>query len=249
MKNRLYLFLFLFASLFFRESAFANFMVTPGSATLDTTGKNTTQNFIVENLSKKELVVEVSLMERMQDNDKDGGVKVKDYSKLFKIYPKIIKVYPNKKKAILVKWIGPKDFDEEKAYFLKVSEKQIKKEKKLSTNRTEIALLIEYYLNLFVSPKSKKEKIELESSKYLEKEKAFKITLKNSGNVHYVSRGDNLILSKKDNNGNTQSKTEFSRKELMGYYGKVILPGKKRDILLLAPKNFEGNDVVIKLSE
>ena len=109
--------------------------------------------------------------------------------------------------------------------------------------------MIEYYLNLFVSPKSKKEKIELESSKYLEKEKAFKITLKNSGNVHYVSRGDNLILSKKDNNGNTQSKTEFSRKELMGYYGKVILPGKKRDILLLAPKNFEGNDVVIKLSE
>jgi hypothetical protein len=106
---------------------------------------------------------------------------------------------------------------------------------------------MEYYLNLFVVPKNRELKVEILSSEYMEKENQFKIKIRNKGNVHFVSSGK-LILIKKEKGVET-TKSDFSKDEIRGFSGKVILPGKERTLTLKAPKNFEGKDVVVKLVE
>jgi P pilus assembly chaperone PapD len=241
--------LLLFFGIIIAKPALAGYSVTPLSHTIDLDSKSRTRTFTIENPSKNDILVELNLFERKHktlESDQMEKILSKQERKLLKIYPKLVKVKPNQKKSVVVKWIGDPNLKEGKLYTIIASQRDIKKDTKKAG--AVIKFMLDYQLNIMVNPKKLVKKVSIDSYEYLSSKKQFKLTFKNEGNAPVSTTSLSLMLRKQ--NGETVTKKEsFTKKELSGFVGKLIYPGKARTSYLDAPKEFQENDVKVSLFE
>jgi P pilus assembly chaperone PapD len=241
--------LLILLGLMISNQVLANYMVSPLSHSIDLESKSRTRVFTVENSSKKEVLVEMELFEKVYKTDESDRLEKiphKKERKLFKIYPRIVKVKPNQKKSVVVKWIGDSDIPEGKLYTIVASQKELKKEP--AKIGATIKFMFNYNLAISVNPKKTIKKVKVESFEYVESKKAFKIKFKNDGNSPISTTKLSLLMEKKEGD-KIEKKETFKREELSGFNGKVIFPGKTRYVYLNAPEGFQRKDVEIKIFE
>lgn len=172
------------------------FKVSPMVQSFTPSGKDATQNFVIENTGEKILAVKISA--KLRGFDKTGK-ELREDTKDLTIYPPQFTVDPGKKRLVRVSYVGENKLEKESAYRLIVQQLPVEfkdGKQKISSETVNINFLLRYLASIYITPPEVHAKIEVEDLKISANEISF--TLHNSGGAHQVLSRAQLALREKD---------------------------------------------------
>lgn len=200
-------------------------------------GKKSAQ-FILENGSKANMAVEITVKTRKMD---DFGVETYEDTKELSVFPPQVIIPPNEKRTIRVMYNGPMDIETEKSYRVIAEQLEVKVDPKIK-DQPGIQVLMQYVAALYATPKDAKSKIRLVS--YQSTKDELTLVVANDGNRHQLLNNSSLKFTYPGGKG------EFKSGELKGMEGENVLAGRQRVFRIKTSKVIpEGAQVELKLND
>lgn len=167
------------------------FRFVPISATLAPNGAGASATFTVENDGSERVALQAETLTREIDQ---FGVETRKPTKDLSVYPPQMSLQPGEKRNIRLTWAGDRDFQDERAYRLIVSQVPVDlKKEELSKPGGQIKFLLQYIASIYVAPAQAASKISVDGFEL--KSDKLKIVFKNSGSAHRVLTGARIFLS------------------------------------------------------
>jgi fimbrial chaperone protein len=206
--NRIILLLFL--------SLFMGFKFHPMSQSIELSEKQKAVQFWLENDSDEKLGIELTVKERIMDQN---GVETLPDAKDIVVFPPQVIIPPKDKRAVRVSYSGSGELKNEKAYRVIAEQLPVKVDEK-TKRRSGIQMLMKYLAALYVTPKDAESKIAVDGVK--SEGKNILITISNKGNKHQILAKPVLTLKSND------TKHVLKEKELQGFAGENVLADSVR---------------------
>lgn len=204
------------------------FKVSPMVQSFAPSGKNATQNFVIENTGDKTLAVQVSAKARGFD---DKGNEVRNDTQDLTIYPPQFSLDPGKKRLVRVSYVGKADIKTEAAYRLIFQQLPVDfkdPKKKQNAEPVNINFLLRYLASLYVTPENTRAVLDV-SEVRIEKGTLY-FTLHNSGSAHQVLSRAQIGLREEGKEIVTHNLPEKSVEDRLG--AENLLPGMKKSYAL-----------------
>lgn len=193
-----------------------SFKFNPMSQSINLGDKQKAAQFLIENDTNEAMAVELSVKERIMDeNGKETLPDVKEMS----VFPPQMVIPPKDKRTIRVTWSGSTSFVNEKSFRVIAEQLPLKVDPK-SKNRSGIQMLMRYMAALYVTPANPESMISvtlLRSTK-----DSFEVSVENTGNTHQIMENPKLTIE------TGKKKLVFKATELAGFSGENVLAASKR---------------------
>jgi fimbrial chaperone protein len=215
-------FIFLFIPLVFA------FKFHPMSQSIELGEKQRAVQFWLENDSDEKLGIELTVTERIMD---ENGKETLPPSSELTIFPPQVIIPPKEKRAVRVTWMGEDNLKIEKAFRVIAEQLPVKVGK--TTTRSGIQMLMKYMAALYVNPANTKSDVTVVSVKNVGQK--LSVTLKNKGNRHQIIAKPVLTLK------SSSGKKILKDKEMVGLAGENVLAESQRTFLLPLGIKVENN--------
>ena len=214
------------------------FKFNPMSQSIDLAENQRAAQFLIENDTNEAMAVELSVKERIMDeNGKETLPEVKELT----VFPPQMVIPPKDKRTIRVSWSGGNSLSSEKAFRVIAEQLPLKVDQK-TKNRSGIQMLMRYMAALYVTPANATSEIstKIESST----KDGFVVLVENKGTAHQIMQNPILTIE------GAKKKWSFKASELANFAGENVLAGSKR-LFKVFSKDLIPMDgkVVLKLND
>lgn len=197
-----------------------SFAFSPMSQSIEVGSGKRGAQFLVENDSNTNTAVELTVKERVMDQD--GKETLKETSDITILPPQII-IPPGEKRTIRVNYMNKDLPAVEKNYRVIAEQLPLNVDPK-TKNQAGIKMLMKYVAALYVSPADTKSELKVIS--YSTNGEEMKLTLENTGARHQ------LLTNPKIKFLHDGKKGEIKASELPGLAGENVLAGHKRNFII-----------------
>ena len=234
------LFLFLF-SLFFAQTAWG-FELSLAESTLDLgKGVSSTTATIVNNSTT---MIAIEAGARIRRYSEDGVENFDTAAENLIMIPSQMIIPPNGEQVLNIRWTGPRDISDEKAYRLLIEYVAISEDKLkgVESQEQQAGININYRIakSFYVSPRGAKAKIELNNIRTEQREGKAVLGLffENTGTKHQIIHGLDLEVQTVTDE---KLKLSFGSEELGGSIN--FLPKEKRQVFIPTPELLTGKEI------
>lgn len=197
-------------------SLLCSFKFHPMSQSIELSEKQKAVQFWLENDSDEKLGIELTVKERVMDQN---GVETLPDTKEISVFPPQVIIPAKEKRAVRVSYSGAGDIKAEKSFRVIAEQLPVKVDDK-TKRRSGIQMLMKYMAALYVTPENAESVINVDDIK--SSEKKLLITVSNKGNKHQILAKPTLTIK----SGNT--KHVLKEKELQGFAGENVLQNSVR---------------------
>ncbi|WP_066348303.1 fimbria/pilus periplasmic chaperone [Geminocystis sp. NIES-3708] len=229
----------------------SSFLVVPTTAKLSPVGSGVTKTFLIENVSKEILAVEIYCTKR--EIDIDGNESQSLVEDDFLLYPPQIILKPGESQSVRLTWVGDPQPPQELAYWMITAQVPIpvKTEEKPETIeqqpsqgiRVNISALFNHQGAIYITPRNIKSSLVLESVSHRKNDEGkdqLVILFENKGTAHQLLRDVEIKLT---SNNNQNQSIILTKQQLNSVEGKNILAGNKRQFIIPWPQELPVGEV------
>lgn len=174
------------------------FVFSPISVSFDPSGPGATRSFQLENDSKGDMAIEVSIATRTVNLDgKEINEKTAEIENQFLIYPPQLLLKSKEKRTVRVSWVGDKNPKSELAFRIIAEQLPVQTEKSdPKAKGAVIKMLLKYVGAIYITPTGAKPELVVQEAKPLiDKQSSLSITIQNKGTEHKILSNLSLKLT------------------------------------------------------
>ena len=235
------IFLFLFAFLFTQPSW--AFKLSLGVSTLELAEGMYATTATIVNTSKNMIAIEAGA--RIRTYSRDGVESFEQSAEHLIIIPSQMIIPPESEQVLSIRWTGPREIPQEKAYrllieYVSVSEDKLKGETP-QTQQAGININYRIAKSFYVSPKGAKADILLQkvTKQNIEDKEMLQLSFQNLGTKHQIVHGLEVAFTTQ---AQTPVNVSFNQEVLGGSIN--FLAQEPRDVLIPCPESLIGQEIL-----
>ena len=206
-----------------------SFTIQPISQTFAPQGSGSSRTFQLHNPGRSSIAVELSMLTRQLQPD---GTEIREPAdELFSVFPSRLILEPDERRTVRVRWTGPDDISQEKAYRLLAEQLPVSFEEDQAAQGGVINIAFRYLAAVYITPPQSRPDVQISiDSDAPEGDSELFVRLENTGTAHQLLNGLEITITLQDG-----STVIFAQDELEGLAYYNLLAGTYRRYRLELP--------------